>query len=131
MVLLRFFCICQDVPFYFFPIEQESLSEILTGAITTPLVASARHGDNVSWANERQRREDVLTSIDPCRKEAAGIRVCSCYTINIITKRKECGANTCIHLRELIYAFVSTHSWLLTTTFIDLKGQFTLKNVIF
>ncbi len=67
-----FHCICQDVPpFFFFITKEECLSEAPGGAIIALLVVSTQHRDNVSWANERQRREDILTSIDPCKEEAA------------------------------------------------------------
>lgn len=38
------------------------------GAIIPLLVVSTQRRDNVSWVNERQRREAALTSIDPCKK---------------------------------------------------------------
>lgn len=83
---LCFFAFCQDVPFiFFFRLGKESLSETPGGAIIALLVVSTEHGDNVSWANERQRREAVLTSIDPCKKEAAvEIRLHLCKRKNII-----------------------------------------------
>lgn len=73
----------------FFIWKAESLSAAPGGAIIALLVVSTQHRDNVSWANERQRREDILTSIDPCKEEeAVGIRVYLRCRINIITNMK-------------------------------------------
>lgn len=88
-----FLCICQDVPSYF-SFRKESLSETPGGAIIALLVVSTEHRDNVSLENERQRREDILTSIDPCKKEEAiGTGVNLHYRINIVNNMKECGKN--------------------------------------
>lgn len=75
--------------------KKESLSEAPGGAIIALLVVSTQHRDNVSWANERQRREDILTCTDPCKEEAAVvIRVYLHYRVNLIANTRECGANT-------------------------------------
>lgn len=119
-----FLCICQDVPSYF-SFRKESLSETPGGAIIALLVVSTEHRDNVSWENERQRREDILTSIDPCKKEEAiWTGVSLQYRINIVNNIKECGGNEVAYVLCKSYYSCTMLPLILTLTIILHNTQF-------